>query len=495
MKTATVLIFFFTISLSNMHLQEHKEKTQQERTSFASYPAGPKEDWATKERSNSADYETASSKPEAGRYTKPKKNIMKDQANVNTWPGANVMFKDFFEAFKKMLEMIQNWNNKCYRVPERWPTCLKVSQQDKKHLADALTELGFLIYKTISLHSQEDNFVFSPLSISALLSQLLLGTRGETKDQLEEALQYPKDFTCVHEALKKILTSRPFLSASQIFIHPDMKLYESFLEQSDFYYGIRPQKLTNDSAKNVQMVNNWISEYTNHKIPELVDDVSPDVQMILLNAVYFHSTWKTVFNKSETENKEFFKTKDKVILVPTMTSEKYELASTTDHLLHAKVGRFRLSDSSSVIIIMPQSISQQLSVIEAKLTLPIFLALIKKLQKTSFRETIVSLPKFKVDFKQDLMPIMETLGIMETVTSPNLCGMSNQAGLFLTDAKHRAVLELNEEGVEAAAASSITLSRTASFFEVNQPFLVVIWDDQLAYPIFIGRVQDPSIKA
>uniref|UniRef100_A0A8D0HHL5 Serpin family G member 1 n=1 Tax=Sphenodon punctatus TaxID=8508 RepID=A0A8D0HHL5_SPHPU len=110
-------------------------------------------------------------------------------------------------------------------------------------------------------------------------------------------LSYPEDFTCVHAAMKLLVKSEALISASTIFFHKDLNVTNVFLNQSQWFYNSRPMQLSSNNTYNLQSINKWVSDQTKDKIKRLLDDLSPDVQMVLLNAVYFHCerfpTWPT----------------------------------------------------------------------------------------------------------------------------------------------------------------------------------------------------------
>nr|XP_020647939.1 plasma protease C1 inhibitor isoform X1 [Pogona vitticeps] len=372
-----------------------------------------------------------------------------------------------------------------------WAACTNSTPEDNTKLAEALTEFTVRFYKTATRHkSRDSNFVFSPLSISTMLSNLLLGTCDETKDRLEKLLSYPKEFTCVHKALKAFSKSEALTSANAIFYQPALKLESDFRNLSKAYYQTELLPLTNNSNQAVFDINAWVNRHTGGKIKKLLDDLDSDAQMVLLNAVYFHSKWKNVFKLENTKREYFYRANLPRIKVPMMMSKKYPVASYMDHYLGAKVGRFQMSHGMSLVIIVPRALSQNLSEVEDKLSGPVFQSMMAKLETIPFKPTIVSLPKFKVDSSQDLM---EIIGAMDYgfFFDANLCGISREEEVAVSGAQHRAVIQISEEGVEAAAATQVSLARSANFFEVQQPFLFSLWKDKTA-PLFLGRISDPQ---
>ncbi|XP_030417729.1 plasma protease C1 inhibitor isoform X2 [Gopherus evgoodei] len=374
-----------------------------------------------------------------------------------------------------------------------WGSCGDDSKEESPRVATALTDFALNFYsKLVKVEGTGSNVVFSPFSVALALSHLLLGARGETKERLESILSYPSDLICVHASLQRLVKSQPLISASELFLRQGLPLNEAFRNQSLRFYNSRPHVLSGNETQDLRFINKWVKDVTKGKIKRLLKELEPDVQLVLLNAVYFQSKWKTTFKVKNTVNETFYRPGQAPIQVPMMTSKKYPLAFFNDPSLQAKVGRLQLSHNMSLIVIVPQHVSQMLAQVEQKLTKETFAAVMKKLMGVPFKPTVVSLPKLKLDSSQDLMDILVEMDYGIFYDS-NLCGISEAEDLFVTSARHRAMLELNEEGVEAAAATAFSVARTAWVFDVQQPFLFVLWNDDHSFPIFMGHVNDPRV--
>ncbi|XP_024433540.2 plasma protease C1 inhibitor [Desmodus rotundus] len=357
-------------------------------------------------------------------------------------------------------------------------------------LQQALVDFSLKLYHAFSsVKKPESNMVFSPFSVASLLTQVLLGAGGSTKKNLETVLSYPSDFACAHQALKAY-ASKGFTSASQIFHSPDLAIRDAFVNASQNVYG-SPRILGNDSDANLDLINTWVAEKTNHKIKQLLDSLPSDTRLILLNAIYLSAKWKIPFDRSKTKKEPFY-LKSSVIKVPTMISKKYPVAHFSDPTLKARVGQLQLSNNLSMVILIPQNMKHSLRDVEKALSPTVFKAIMNKLEVTKFQSGFVSMPRFKLKSNQDMLAIMENLEFYDFSYDLNLCRLTEDPDLQVSAVQHQAVLELTETGVEAAAASAISVARSLLVFEVQQPFLFLIWDQQQRFPIFMGRVYDPS---
>lgn len=356
-------------------------------------------------------------------------------------------------------------------------------------LSEALIDFSVKLYHAFSATKKtETNMAFSPFSIASLLTQVLLGAGDSTKSNLESTLSYPKDFTCVHQALKAF-SSKGVTSVSQIFHSPDLAIRDAYVNASQSLYGSSPRVLGPDSDANLKLINTWVAENTNHKINELLDSLPSDTRLVLLNAVYLSAKWKKTFEQKKMMASFLYK--NTMIKVPMLSSKKYPMAHFSDQTLKAKVGQLQLSHNLSFVIMVPQSPKHKLENMEEALNPTVFKAIMKKLELSKFQSTYLMMPRIKVKSSQDMLSVMEKLEFFDFTYDLNLCGLTEDPDLQVSAMKHETVLELTETGVEAAAASSISVARNLLIFEVQQPFLFLLWDQQHKFPVFMGRVYDP----
>lgn len=369
-------------------------------------------------------------------------------------------------------------------------SCPEESHSAEAVLGEALTDFSVRLYHAFSaIKKAGTNMVFSPFSIASLLTHVLLGAGDETKGNLENLLSYPKDFTCVHQALKAF-RSEGFTSVSQIFHSPDLAIRDTFLNASQSLYGSSPRTLGNDSNVNLELINAWVAEKTNHRINQLLNSLPSETRLVLLNAIYLSAKWKVMFNHKKTSLEAFY-SKSSEIKVHMLNSKKYPVAHFTDPTLKAKVGRLQLSHNLSLVILVPQTLKHRLEDMEKALSAPVFKAVMNKLESTKFYPTHFMMPRIKIKGNQDMLPIMEKLEFFDFTYDLNLCGLTEDADLQVSTMQHQAMLELMETGVEVAAASAFSVARSLLVFEVQQPFLFVLWDQHHKFPVFMGRVYDP----
>ncbi|XP_062896226.1 LOW QUALITY PROTEIN: plasma protease C1 inhibitor-like [Mobula hypostoma] len=338
------------------------------------------------------------------------------------------------------------------------------------------------------------NLALSPISVATALTHLLLGSRNETWKNLQDALHYTDHFPCVHRPLSELLNrSRNLVSASQLFYREGICLERDFNDRSIRFYGQEPKALTPNATENVRAINDWVSGHTRGLIPKMVDSVPDDVIIMILNAVHYAGKWKTKFEKRLTREEDFWVSSKKMVHVPMMQSVSYPLTAIYSSELNSEVARFQLFGKSSLIVILPQENDRALRDLEVSLEAQKLEKVIDTLRKTHVQPTNVRLPRLKIDFTQELLEPLIEIGLNNALFYPNLCGLTPGAGMSITSVTHRAFVSLDEDGVEAAAATSMSVGRTITVFDAARPFLWMLWDDVLGYPFFMGRVLNPLV--
>ncbi|XP_055023927.2 plasma protease C1 inhibitor [Misgurnus anguillicaudatus] len=383
---------------------------------------------------------------------------------------------------------------RCYNQTGPWEPCVDPENRSwRSILRESLVHFSTTVYSHLKGSKPTTNLIFSPISIATVLSNLLLGARAETRTQLENALKIPNDYSCVHSEMKRLkkLTKETVGMASTIYYAPDQTLGEAFINQSLEFYDSVPQKLTGDSDLNAKLINKWVEQKTHGKITHLVDDVDPSTMFVLVNAVYFNSKWKMVF-ESMNKMAEFTKFSDEVENVPCLFSSKYKLGISYIQNLQAQVGRFPLTDKNSLYILLPSTTSEEsFTKMESKINFDTISEMVSEMSNIALQTAEVTLPKIKLAVTTPLERLLTSLGLSNLFDDPNLCGMTTEQSP-ISDARHRAFLSLTEKGVEGAAATSISLSRSFPIFTALQPFILIVWNDEIGAPLFMGRIVDPN---
>ncbi|XP_056348315.1 plasma protease C1 inhibitor, partial [Oenanthe melanoleuca] len=380
----------------------------------------------------------------------------------------------------------------CPGDEEPTDTCGEPTAEQRAAVTEALGTFALRFYQRMAEAAHPDaNLLFSPLNVATGLSHLLLGARGETQERLAALLAYPQGLVdCVHGALQQLASTPGLFSAAQIFHQPELHLRPRFLNDSLRFYGARPYALSGNESLDLQRINAWVREASQGLLPTLLSALPPEPRLLLLSAVHLRAAWRTPLDRKKTVLLPFVRPGHPPRRVPTMTSAKYPVASFSDSRLQVQVGRLELNGGLSLVVLMPRGPLEPLETLERALDPTTFLALLRRAARTAPRATALSLPRLRLDIALDVVPLVHDMDF-GLFLDAELCGLARGPAAVDT-AQHRAVLALDEAGVEAAAAMATSVARSALVLEALRPFLFVLWHNTGEFPVFMGRLSDPQ---
>ncbi|XP_033335194.1 antichymotrypsin-2 isoform X2 [Megalopta genalis] len=365
-----------------------------------------------------------------------------------------------------------------------------------KNLSDSCTNFTKAFHAELSLTS-DGNIVTSPLSLHMILSLLSDGAKNETLSELSSALHH-HDKNSIKEGYTSLITNLNELNstklyiANAIYIQEGFELLEEFLTTGKSIYKSVISKLDFKHNKDAaEKINTWVEQATNHKISDLVssDDFNEHVKLILVNAIYFNGMWLHKFNVRQTQKKTFYVTKSKQKMVATMFN-KSSYSHGEIPTLDAKFIEIPYMNEDIVMtIILPNEVDG-LSNLQNNFTWEV----LEKASRTNV-DIELYLPKFKIEFMVDLEDILRKLGLNKMFQDNADFGYISSVPLKVSKCIHKAMIEVNEEGTEAAAATAaqIRLRRmiyTPEQFLVDRPFMFIIEHKPYNIPLFIGSVKD-----
>ncbi|XP_030751112.1 antichymotrypsin-2-like isoform X4 [Sitophilus oryzae] len=357
------------------------------------------------------------------------------------------------------------------------------------------------------LSKEKGNVFFSPISVHAVLSMAYQGSKGATHDALAKSLNLP-DHIAAAEGYYDVLTQLNNISgvelalANKIYIKDSLTPKASFREviEKKFLSGIEPIKFT-ESEKAAKTINTWVEQKTKDKIKNLINpgDLDDSTALILLNAIYFKGNWGLKFNKDATEKDKFYVNDNDSIEVD-MMSNKGKFNYKEDQNLDAKVLELPYKNPDvSMIIILPNK-RNGIAELEAKLVG----VDLTKITENMFRpEVVVRLPKFKIETTIELNEPLKKLGLGVLFgQKADFSEMLESAEpLAVSKVVQKAFIEVNEEGTEAAAATSVGIMLMSMPlppipFTVDHPFLLVLQQKNKELSttnlLFAGHISDPA---
>lgn len=389
----------------------------------------------------------------------------------------------------------------------------QVAQQQQTMMptsySEGITEFSFDLYKEVC-GGKSDNSVISPYSVSATLMLTMLGTEGSSSRQIREALRLSDVPTeNIHEEYKKLhaeLNNTDEQSdilhiANRIFSKMGLQLQTEYNNDAKLYYESEMEMLDfgGDSEGSRKRINDWVEGQTNNKIQDLIPagSIGHQTMIVLANAIYFRGSWATRFPHASTSRRDFHVSTTLRTSVDMMHGEEQRLP----FYRGAKYGCSAVEltykgKNRSMVILLPNTI-EGLAAVENLLSVGMLNDILQGMQQMKIE---VVLPKFKIEAKFDLKNILSGLGIKDVFSArdANLTKMfeAPPADAHVSDVVHKAFVEVNEEGTEAAAATGVII-RSMSLptqFVADHPFLFIIRDVSTGIVLFVGRVLRPTAE-
>lgn len=370
-------------------------------------------------------------------------------------------------------------------------------------LIEADNAFGLEIFQKIREASDDENIMISPLSISVAFAMAYNGADSDTKTEMENAMklngltkeQINNSYKMLIGGLESLDKNVVFEIANAIFYADGFSVKPDFLNINKTIYNAETEKLNFGSPLAVQAINDWVTAKTHDKIKNIIKELNPLDRMVLLNAIYFNGIWTNKFDEKGTHLLGFTKTDGTNIDVPMMKKE--EKLDYTSNSLFSAIKMPYGNGQYNMIVMLPakdknsQDVINELSATNWKNWLESF---------EPKDPVVVTMPRFKFAFETKLNQVLAQMG-MEKAFQPNIADFSklSDEDLFISSAIHKSFIDVNENGTEAAAVTSITFTTTSigieppkTYFTVNRPFLFAITEKDTGAILFIGNVQNPE---
>ena len=366
----------------------------------------------------------------------------------------------------------------------------------ERSVLSATKAFSFSLWRAINAAEKDSNVFVSPLSASFSLGMAMNGAANQTLDQMRSALQFGgasiSDIDAGYKSLIGLLTSLdPTVTmtvANSIWYRKDFAFNQSFLDDGANYFGAAIKPLDfNDAAGSLSAINGWVNAQTNGKIPSIIDQIEPANVMFLINAIYFKGSWRTKFDANLTVTAPFHAPSG---------DQSARLMHREGKMSYTETSAFQAVDlpygdsAFTMTVVLPKQGSTVES-LASSLDASVLQAVTNNLRTA---EVDLFMPKVKISFARGLIPDLKTLGMLAPFTDgADFTRMSTRGReLYISQVKHKAYVDINEEGTEAAAVTSTGISVTSApmttTMRVDRPFMFVIRERLSGTVLFMGKV-------
>lgn len=368
-------------------------------------------------------------------------------------------------------------------------------------VVEASNQLGFEMMQDLLANTEEhENLLISPLSISYALSMTYNGAEGDTRTEMAQCLNLDglplsdvnESYRHLTESLQNADENVTMEIANSIWYDQEFSVQDDFIQVNQNYYDaeVSPLDFSNSEAAK-ETINDWVADKTHDKIDKIVERITPMDVMFLINAIYFNGQWKYQFDEAETTEKPFYTRNDGVIQVPTMLVEEKFLFLENDYCTGVELPYGR--GNFSMVLLLPDKNKRPEDII-SNLSTSSWNAMLSEADTT---EILVSLPKFKFSYKKKLNQTLQNLGMQKAFSnSANFDKINPDKELLVSKVMHKSFIDVNEEGTESAAVTSVNIEYTSVGDEIgfNRPFVFAIREQSTNTVLFSGIIERPEYE-
>jgi len=367
-----------------------------------------------------------------------------------------------------------------------------------KEVISASNGFGIELFRAIAAE-ENNNMMLSPLSASTALTMLLNGCETQTYEQIRDMLGY-NDLTineindAYNSLVDQLLSVDPEIKlslANAVFYKHGFEVKPAFLSVMDSSFQSEIDALDFSLPTALETINGWASDNTNGKIPKVLEEIDPGMVMFLMNALYFKGNWTYRFEEDQTTQMPFRLSDGSSVNVPTMKSMMparmvYTAGANSVELPYGR-------QNFAMVVILPEGpLDQYMTGFNEEKWNDITSQLDAMDEST---DVIVYLPKFKFEYEKLLNDQLKALGMTDAF-EPYLADLSgiSDADIYVDFVKQNTFVDVNEEGTEAAAVTTIGIKEVSMppYIMVEKPFIFAIRERMTNAVLFIGKVEKPE---
>jgi serine protease inhibitor len=371
----------------------------------------------------------------------------------------------------------------------------------EKTLVQSDNEFGLTIFKEIVREEKNKNVFISPLSVSMALGMTYNGANGETQEAMQKTLglnglsieEVDQCYQHLIESLTSLDPKVKFQIANSIWYRLGLTPEEEFLNLCQKYFDAQVRGLDFNHPNAADTINGWVDQGTNGKIKEIINGpINPLTVMFLIDAIYFKGIWTYEFDKN--------KTRDDLFILPDGSEKSCKMMEQRGLYKYFENDTFQAID-------LPYGDGD----FSMTIFLPVYGTNVDSLIAEFDQEKLnywmscfsgdsmdIYIPKFKLEYELKLNDVLTTLGmgIAFTPYQADFTKMYKGVDVFIDEVKHKTFVEVNEEGTEAAAVTSVVIvvSSEGSSMRVNRPFVFMIRENKSQTILFIGKIVEPNFE-
>jgi serine protease inhibitor len=368
------------------------------------------------------------------------------------------------------------------------------------------TQFGFDSLRTLRSERQDGNVFLSPTSIAFALAMASNGASGTTREAIlhtlhsdaQSSTQSMDAFNTANQALVEQIsntTAVQLSTANAVWVQQGFPVNPSFSQTLNTAYNAECENLDFHSPATVQTINDWVAKHTNNRIQRMVSRIEPSTVVMLANAIAFKGKWTLPFDPKDTQPHDFKTADSATHNVPLMKHTAEYAYGNTNGL---ETIRLPYADGTfAMYVVLPQDVSRMQTFLQ-ELTADSFTTLLSSLRK---RKGTIELPRFSITYEASLNAMLKKLGMGVAFSdNANFDGIHKAPPtLQISEVRHASFLQVDEEGTEASAATTMGIRALSAIVEpppfhmiVDHPFFIAIRDERNLQILFTGIISNPG---
>ncbi|MCL5991854.1 MAG: serpin family protein [Bacteroidetes bacterium] len=371
---------------------------------------------------------------------------------------------------------------------------------DEKQLVSSGNTFGLKLFREVNREEGDKNIVISPLSVSMALGMTVNGAAGLTRDSMLYTLemlgltmeQVNSSYKSLINLLLNIDNKVQFELANSIWYRNTYSFEQSFFDVCSKYFNAQVSGLNFNDPASLDIINNWVNTNTRGKIKVIIDEINDNSMMFLINAIYFKGNWYSKFDSTKTKDEKFY----------LMNS-----SSKTCRMMNQKALLPYYSNDNFQAVDLPYGNKNYIMTIflpKPEKNIDDFINEINDANYNLwllnfFNDSVnIYMPKYKIEYDLQLNDALKNLGMAISFDGEkaDFSNMINDVKLFISEVKHKTFIKVDEEGTEAAAATSVEMVPTSYIpqnptVRIDRPFVFVIREKNSGGIVFIGKIVEP----
>lgn len=370
-------------------------------------------------------------------------------------------------------------------------------------LIAANTRFGFKLFSQIRQRAGNQNVFISPTSIAIALGMTYNGADGETQQAMAKALEFQnlsleevnRGNAALQAHFENLDPSVQLTIANSLWANQQVAFKPDFLQRNRRFYQAESRNLDFSDPQAPAQINTWVQQQTQGKIQQIVDQINPLDILFLMNAIYFKGSWQETFDRSQTQEQPFN--------LLNGSQKQHPMMARSDRFLYFENEQFQAvllpygQGKFTMGVFLPRQ-GTTLEAFEKTLTVDHWQTWMRQFRP---RQGSLQLPRFRAEYDISLQQALEALG-MAVAFDPDRANFSRITDwdASISEVRHKTFVDINEQGTEAAAVTSVRIQTTAAVIDpeppfqmiVDRPFFFVIRDQQTRSILFMGVINDPS---